>query len=161
MRLHKYFLLLLICFFTCIACKNSSNDNTVIPYEEPPFKKEGTLTLFKADGQEIRSIDIEIADTDYDREIGLMNRNMLATNQGMLFVQDIQDIQTFHMKNTRIPLDLVYIDRDSKIVSFSEDAKPMDETILSSQVPAQYVLEINAGLAQEWLLEVGDYISWE
>ena len=161
MQLLKYSLLSILCLFTFISCKNSSSDNTVIPFEEPPFKKEGTLTLFKADGQEIRSIDIEIADTDYERELGLMNRNNLATNQGMLFIQNTQYIQTYHMKNTRIPLDLVYIDRDKKIVSFSEDAKPMDETILSSQVPAQFVLEINAGLAQEWLLEVGDYVSWQ
>lgn len=157
----KYYLLLIICFFICIACKNNSSDNTVIPFEEPPFNKEGNLTLFKSDGQKIRSIDIEIADTDYERELGLMNRNILATNHGMLFIQNTQYVQTYHMKNTRIPLDLVYIDRDKKIVSFSEDAKPMDETILSSQVPAQYVLEINAGLAQEWLLEVGDYVFWE
>lgn len=158
---HRYITLIILSFLIVfISCKNNTNDTDVITLEEPPFEKEGDLSLFKSDGQKIRTIDIEIADTNYDRQMGLMNRDHLATHQGMLFIQDRQDIQTFHMKNTRISLDLVYINNDKKIVSFSEDAKPMDETILSSQVPAKYILEINGGLAQEWILEVGDYVSW-
>lgn len=54
------------------------------------------------------------------------------------------------MKNTIIPLDIIYLDKDLKVVSFHQNTTPMDESSLPSEVPAQYVLEINAGLMEKW-----------
>jgi uncharacterized membrane protein (UPF0127 family) len=82
----------------------------------------------------------------------------MKDNQAMLFIFDDSRLHSFYMKNTQFSIDIVFIDENLKIASFQENAKPFDETGLSSQVPIKYVLEINAGLAEKWLLEIGDSI---
>ena len=125
------------------------------------FKKEGELTIKKAANDSIiKTIDIEIADDDYQTQTGMMYRDSMKDNQGMLFVFPDARFHSFYMKNTRIPLDIIYIGSDKKIVSFQKNAKAFDETSLPSDAPAQYVLEINAGLADKWNLEVGDSIDY-
>ena len=125
------------------------------------FKKEGTLQLLKATNDSIiQTLDIEIADDDYQIQTGLMYRDAMNTNQGMLFIFPNEDYRSFYMKNTRIPLDIIYIDSDKTIVSFQNNAKPFDETSLPSETPAKYVLEINGGLAEEWQLAKDDRIKF-
>ncbi|MBU2930226.1 DUF192 domain-containing protein [Winogradskyella psychrotolerans] len=125
------------------------------------FKKEGTLTLKKTDSDSIiKTIDIEIADDEYTTQTGLMYRTKLETNHGMLFIFPNVQMRSFYMKNTKIPLDIIYIDDDLSIVSFQKNAKPMDETSLPSEAPAKYVLEINGGLSDAWQLSIGDKISF-
>lgn len=144
--------------FNATSCKDKNK--TVKPVEVT-FKKEGELTLYKAQTDSvITKLEIEIADTDYDVQTGLMYRNSLRDDRGMLFVFPTMRERFFYMKNTKFPLDLIYLDNNKKIVSFQENAKPFDETSLPSQVPAQYVLEVNAGLAQKWLLEIGDRMEY-
>lgn len=140
------------------ACKEQKKDIKPI---EVSFKKEGDLTLYKAATDSIvTKLNIEIADTDYDVQTGLMYRNSMKENQAMLFVFPTMRERFFYMKNTRIPLDLIYLDNNKYIVSFQENAIPFDLSSLPSTVPAQYVLEVNAGLAEKWLLEVGDRIEY-
>ena len=125
------------------------------------FKKEGTLTLKKADSDSIiKTLDIEIADDEYSTQTGLMYRTTLEANQGMLFIFPNVEMRSFYMKNTKIPLDIIYIDGDKTIVSFQKNAKPMDETSLPSEVPAKYVLEVYGGLSDVWQLSVGDKINF-
>lgn len=140
------------------GCKDEKKS---IKQTEVSFNKEGDLTIFKivTDSTEIK-LDIEIADTDYDIQTGLMYRSSMETNQGMLFVFDDVRERFFFMKNTEIPLDIIYIDANKKIVSFQKNAKPFDETSLPSNVPAKYVLEVNAGLVDTWQLKEGDSLSW-
>ncbi|MBU2940990.1 DUF192 domain-containing protein [Lacinutrix sp. C3R15] len=158
MRLRILFYTILCSFLFLSACKDKKKDIKPI---EISFKKEGDLTIYKAATDSIvTTLNIEIADTDYDIQTGLMYRNTMQEKQGMLFVFPTMRERFFYMKNTRIPLDLIYLDNNKHIVSFQENAKPFDETSLPSRVPAQYVLEINAGLAQKWLLEVGDRIEY-
>jgi uncharacterized membrane protein (UPF0127 family) len=64
------------------------------------------------------------------------------------------------MKNTRIALDLIYLNEDKKVVSLWENAKPFDESSLPSNAAAKYVLEVNAGLVNQWKLEAGDSMSF-
>ncbi len=145
-------------FITSFSCKK---EQKVIKPTEISFKKEGELTLYKSTSDSIiTKLDIEIADTDYDVETGLMYRTSMKDNQAMLFVFPTMRQRSFYMKNTQIPLDLIFLNNDQFIVSFQENAKPLDETSLPSQVPAQYVLEINAGLAEKWLLEIGDRMEY-
>ncbi|MEP2937760.1 MAG: DUF192 domain-containing protein [Gilvibacter sp.] len=141
------------------ACKNESKKEFAPTSVE--FTKEATLTLYKQDTIVHKVLDIEIADDEYSRQTGLMSRDSMADNQGMLFIMDDERPQAFYMKNTRISLDIIYLDSDKRIVSFQENAKPMDKTSLPSGVPAKYVLEINGGLARTWDLQIGDSISWE
>ncbi len=141
--------------FFFIGCKDNKK---VIKQTEITFTKEGELTVFKASDSTKVTLDIEIADTDFDTETGLMYRNSMENNQGMLFVFDDESERFFYMKNTKIPLDLIYINANKNIVSFQKNAKPFDESSLPSKAPAKYVLEVNAGLVDTWKLSVGDSI---
>jgi len=140
-----------------ISCKETPK--TAIKTEPISFKKEGELTILKKDSLVVK-LDIEIAETDYETQTGLMHRAFMKEKRGMLFIFDDVRIHNFHMKNTEFPLDIVFIDENLKIASFQENARPFDEALLNSLVPVKYVLELNAGLAEKWLLEVGDSIVY-
>lgn len=151
-----------VLFFSCIcllaACKN---EKRVIKTEAISFQKEGELTIRKATSDSVVArIDIEIADTDYETQTGLMYRDGMEDNQGMLFVFEEPAYHSFYMKNTKFSIDIIFIDKDLRIASFKERAKPLDEAGLNSEVPVQYVLEVNAGLAERWQLDVGDRIVY-
>lgn len=141
------------------SCKNESKH--VSTTSQILFKKEGELSLYRTSSDSlIKTLDIEIADNDYETQTGLMYRNSMETNQGMLFIFKDSRPRYFYMKNTSIPLDLIYIDENRKIVSTQLNAKPMTEATLPSNANAQYVLEINAGLFDQWHLKVGDSIAF-
>lgn len=124
------------------------------------FKKEAELFLKTANDSIIAEMDIEIADDEYQTQTGLMYRTSMEKNQGMLFVFPEEEPRAFYMKNTLIALDIIYIDVNKNIVSFQKNAKPNDEASLPSNAPAKYVLEVNAGLADQWELQVGDKIEY-
>ncbi len=160
MKKKNFFLSLFLCGTILTAC-NDDPEQEVIETEPVTFTKEGELFLLKPSGDTIQKLDIEFAETTYERETGLMYRESMATNQGMLFIYDQEAARAFYMKNTHIPLDIIYFGSDSTAVSFQENAKPLDETPLPSEGPAQFILEVNAGLVQEWNIEAGDRIDFE
>ncbi|HSP13015.1 MAG TPA: DUF192 domain-containing protein [Salegentibacter sp.] len=143
------------------SCKEDAKPEEEIIEENIEFTKEGELSLIKAEGDTIKKIDIEIADSQYEHETGLMYRDSMEDSQGMLFIYEDAAPRAFYMKNTYIPLDIIYYSSDSTAISFYENAKPMDETSLPSGEPAQFILEINGGLIEEWNIEVGDKIYFE
>lgn len=154
-----YTLLTLGCIsLSTTACKEKNK--TVKPVEIT-FKKEGELSIYNATKDSVKAkLDIEIANNDYEIQTGLMYRNSMMANRGMLFVFDNEQERYFYMKNTKIPLDIIYIGADKKIVSFQKNAKPFDETSLPSKAPVKYVLEVNAGKVDAQGLQVGDSISF-
>lgn len=123
------------------------------------FRFEGTLTFLTKEKN--IDIDIEKADTDYDRQLGLMFRNSLGENEGMLFIFDYESIQSFWMKNTRIPLDIIYINSKKEIVSIYKNTSPYSESSLPSSKPAQYVVEVNAGWTTKNNIQIGDKVEWQ
>jgi len=126
------------------------------------FTKEGTLTIFRAQSDSVvAQLDIEIAETDYETQTGLMYRDAMETGQGMLFIFPEVAYHSFYMKNTRIPLDIIYIDENRTVASMVKNAQPLNEAGLPSEVPVMYVLEINAGLSDVWGLQVGDRIAFQ
>jgi hypothetical protein len=145
----------------CVPFHSCKEDQKTIKPLVIEFKKEGELVLKKVNDSIIKRLDIEIADDDYQTQTGLMYRDQMDQDQGMLFVFPEADYHSFYMKNTKIALDIIYIDADKKIVSFQKNAQPFKETSLPSIVPAKYVLEINAGLSDQWLLEVGDKVEYQ
>ncbi|WP_459210622.1 DUF192 domain-containing protein [Aquimarina rhabdastrellae] len=152
--------LILLSFFICLSsCKETSSKEEQITTQKIEFKKEGELTLKRNDSI-LKQLDIEIADDDYQIQTGLMYRTSMATQQGMLFMFNDSDIRYFYMKNTLIPLDIIYINKNKEIVSIQKNAKPLDETTLPSEAPAMYVLEINGGLSDQWGLQKGDKVSF-
>ena len=103
-------------FCACIVFSSCKEEKKNLKSVEITFKKEGELTIYKSITDTIISkLDIEIADTDYDVQTGLMYRNSMQENEGMLFVFPEMRERFFYMKNTRIPLDLIYIDNNKFI----------------------------------------------
>ncbi|MGX1024654.1 DUF192 domain-containing protein [Psychroflexus sp. MBR-150] len=149
-KLNILFVLLLV-----FACKNEK-PKSVKPIKIT-FEKEGELYFLKKNDT-IKTIDIELAESDYEQQTGLMHRSSMEMNQGMLFVYNNERPRpTFYMKNTQIPLDLIYINADKQIVEINKNAQPYDETPIPEEQPAQYVLEVNAGFVDEF--KINDSIT--
>ncbi|ADU14465.1 protein of unknown function DUF192 [Asticcacaulis excentricus CB 48] len=102
---------------------------------------------------------VEIADDEQERETGLMNRDNLPTGQGMLFLFPDARERAFWMKNTHIPLDIIYISKSGEVISIQKNTMPMNETPLHSFGPAAAVLEINGGKADVLGIKPGDRIT--
>lgn len=142
-----------------ISCKTETKE--AIQTESITFTKEGELSVIEPNAERIKaSFDIELAETPYETQTGLMYRASMEESQGMLFIFPDVTVHSFYMKNTEFPLDIIFIDEDLNIVSFQKNAKPFDENGLSSTFPIKYVLEINAGLSDRLGLSVGDRISY-
>ncbi len=108
---------------------------------------------------ESHCFDVELAETAEDRSEGLMNRASLDKNRGMLFIFEKEEVYPFWMKNTLIPLDIVWLDNDGRVVYISKDNQPCDQYncfMINPGVKARYVLEINAGLCDEMGLKIGE-----
>tara|TARA_R110002020_G_scaffold85914_6_gene211965 strand:+ start:132185 stop:132667 length:483 start_codon:yes stop_codon:yes gene_type:complete len=155
----KIALLLILSGLVFTSCKNENT--TSFKEDAIAFTQEGTLKIIKPDSTVAASLKIEIAETDYETETGLMYRKSMAENEGMLFIFDEIQERYFYMKNTNIPLDIIYIKADKTIGSIAKNAKPLNEESLPSGLPIQFVLEINAGLSDKWNLQPGDSVSWE
>ncbi len=134
-----------------------SNKNTNTEYT---FKKEGVLTFIDSLGVVKTKIDIQIADNDYDRELGLMFRKSMQENRGMLFIFPKEDIQNFWMHNTYIPLDMIFVNAKNKIITIQNADKTLSDQTYSSIKPAKYVIEVNLGFSKKYGLKVGDKITW-
>jgi len=107
---------------------------------------------------------IELAETNAERAKGLMYKAKLGQYNGMLFVFDKEGIYPFWMKNTLMPLDIIWIDKDQKIVFMAKDSQPceLEQCVsINPEVEATYVLEINAGFCDGLDIKVGDAVIFE
>lgn len=118
------------------------------------------VCIVKASGQSER-ISVEIARTPAQKQLGLMYRTKLPGKHGMLFISDNDIMQTFTMKNTLIPLDMIFIGSDKRIVGWVENTKPLTEGPYAIQKPSQYVLEVNAFFCKESGIAVGDTVLFK
>ena len=131
------FLLCMLMLISCVAC--ASGEPTVVLGGE----------RFK----------VEIADTQQKQALGLMFRDSMPADEGMIFIFPNEAPRSFWMKNTRIPLDIMYFDKDLKMVSISANTPPCRVSrcpSYPSSKPAMYVLELNAGTASELGVGPGD-----
>ncbi|MDQ3851738.1 MAG: DUF192 domain-containing protein [Thermoproteota archaeon] len=110
----------------------------------------------------IASIFVEVSDDEEEFARGLMFRNHLPWNAGMLFTFNEEEPRRFWMKNTLIPLDMIFVDSSSKIIDIKENVPPCkqeDCPTYPSSEPAQYVLEVNSGFVQEKGVKIGDRLA--
>lgn len=150
-----------------ISVVNTSSDKVIstIPVGLEPhqivIKKPSIHIISK--NTSTSPIYVEIADNPFEQSKGLMYRNNLDWNSGMLFVFDNERVQSFWMKNTLIPLDMIFIDKNHRIVDIKENTQPCKiqncPSYISKQ-PAKYVLEVNAGYAKENYINIGDTLKW-
>jgi hypothetical protein len=108
-----------------------------------------------------RRFDVELALTAAQQEQGLMFRAKLAPDAGMLFDFGDTAPRGFWMKNTLIPLDMLFIGADGRIVDIHERAVPLSEAVILSAVPARAVLELNGGTVTRLGIKVGDLVSYK
>lgn len=125
------------------------------------FKKNGVLTFIGSGGDKLRTIDVEIADSESRRQVGLMYRKPLEDSQGMLFIFPVQGALSFWMHNTPISIDMVFADSTGEIVTIHRNARPFDQTQYRATSPAMYVVEVAAGFTDRYRVLVGDSIRWE
>jgi uncharacterized membrane protein (UPF0127 family) len=114
----------------------------------------------RADGSVVATLAIEIALGDSARGRGLMDRRSLPARAGMLFLSEAPKQQSFWMKNTPMPLDIIFIDADSQVVNIARRTRPLSQATITSDGPAQYVLEVRAGLADQLGLDEETRVRW-
>jgi uncharacterized membrane protein (UPF0127 family) len=104
-------------------------------------------------------VEVEVALTREEQERGLMWRDHLDPDAGMLFVFRAQVVRSFWMKNTPLPLDIVFIDKNRRIVSIAERTTPFSLASIRSAGPAKYVLEVNGGFCREHGVQAGTSVE--
>jgi uncharacterized membrane protein (UPF0127 family) len=116
--------------------------------------------ILAKEGREV-TFQVEIADTPAKREMGLQYRRELAPDRGMIFLFPREEPLTFWMKNTPIPLDMLFISGERKIVGIVENTVPFSLEARSVAGNSKYVLEINAGLSRRYGFKAGDSVRFE
>ena len=104
------------------------------------------------------TFNVEVAKTIEERRIGLMYRKKLLNNEGMLFIFPREKIIQLWMKNTYIPLDVIFISENKVIVDIKKNMEKLSETIVKSKVKSRFALEFNAGLINKLNIEIGDKV---
>ncbi len=138
----------------------SEQEGSAQQIENPiPFQPEGTLHILQ-DSDTLRTLQVEIADTDSSRTRGLMERTELPQDAGMLFIFDEEVPQSFWMANTPLALDIIFADADGRIVSMTKYTTPYSQEQVTSGVPAQHVLEVPAGYADRIGIIEGQRLVW-
>lgn len=143
------------------ACLALSGPITGLVRAAPAAAQDGAktepLTIRGKEGT--RRFDVEVMRTDADRSRGLMFRRTLAPNHGMLFDFERTEPVAMWMKNTYLPLDMVFIRADGTIAHVAADTEPLSTAIIQSPEPVLSVLELNAGTAAKLGLRAGDRVE--
>lgn len=111
--------------------------------ETPVTARRAHVVLTGSQGE--RTVTVEVVSSPRAVERGLMYRQHLPIDEGMLFLMGEEDVQSFWMRNTLIPLDMLFIDKNFKVVGIVENAEPRTETSRTVGKPSSYVLEVNGG----------------
>lgn len=141
------------------GCGNSDAPEAIRMGTE--FTPEGTLSFVSPTDSVLRTIDIEIAETDAERARGLMFRRSMGYDKGMLFIFEQADQSGFWMKNTPMSLDILFISPDSSVVSIAKRTTPFSEATITPDGPKQFVVEVRAGFADRFGIDTGTRIRWQ
>lgn len=118
------------------------------------------IKMFLPDGYAIAA---ELAVSDEERQLGLMFRKKINPDQGMLFIFERENFYSIWMKNMNIPLDILWLDKEKRIVHIERDVPPCQEDpcpTYTSRFPAIYVLELKAGSVNEHMLKIYDRLDF-
>ena len=107
------------------------------------------------------TVAVELARTDAERERGLMGRRELGEDAGMLFLFEASEVRAFWMKNTLLPLDMLFIDVGGRVAGLVREAEPLTLSPRSPGVPSRFVLEVRGGWAKRHGVEAGDKVRFE
>jgi uncharacterized membrane protein (UPF0127 family) len=131
------------------------------PAPEPASASPAPRVVVETAAGRSLPVQVELARTDEERARGLMNRRQLAEGVGMLFLFSETEPRAFWMKNTFIPLDMLFIDEGGRVVGLIERAEPLTTSPRDPGVPSRYVLEVNGGWAERHGVRPGDRVRFE
>ena len=152
LKSYKLFLFLILGF--CLTSQISISC-------EAQFLKKEKIVLENKLSKDKAIFLVELAKNEYEREKGLQCKKYLKKNEGMLFIWSGEDYRNFWMKNTAIPLDLIFINSKFEIVDIYFDATPFNKKLIRSQKRAKFVLELNAGISKKLGFNIGDSIKFK
>lgn len=138
--------------------KNSKKENTNDRSRSLKFVR--SVSFITANGDTVSTIDAAVADDESERSEGLMDVRDLAESKGMLFIFDKSEQRSFWMANTPLPLDIIFVNTDYKIVRIHHNAQPFSEKNLPSGEPAKYVIETNGGYCVSHDISEGMKVSF-
>ena len=139
-----------LALFLCLAFSAAAGEK----FDSQP------LAIVTKDGKS-HAFTVELAVTPRQREQGLMNRREMAADHGMLFAFGETRQVFMWMKNTYIPLDMLFIARDGKVRAIKENAEPLSEAIIDSKGPIDFVLELNGGTVERLGIRAGNRVENE
>ncbi len=129
---------------------------------EPQFQHEGNGWMLSSDGDTLLNIKLELAESREEIEYGMMYRKSFHPERyGMLFFMGQERQQSFWMRNTYVPLDIIYLNDDLEVVSIVHNATPLDETSRPSEGPASHVLELPGSMCISNGIQRGTKLVWE
>ncbi len=161
------FALMVISLILC-SCTKFQTSNKKSLDELKDTDKTGSfgdiaIVLIQTEPSKWVEVNAEVAKSPSERAKGLMYRESLDPDKGMLFVFSEPEEQNFWMKNTLIPLDMIFISEDQKVAAIQKNAVPCKEDpcrTYSSNIPVQYVLEVNSGFSSKHGINPGDHVQF-
>jgi uncharacterized membrane protein (UPF0127 family) len=157
----------LIALLACAACQNEAKRQD----EMPPRNTTGSGAVAQPAGPTPKvyitspsgevAVNVEVVATEAKIERGLMYRQAMALDAGMLFMMGREYTWSFWMRNTLIPLDMLFIGKDKTVVGIVENAEPKTETLRKVDGPSLYVLEVNAGWSKQHQVAAGAKVRFE
>lgn len=140
------------------ACGSTTSASEAPLERSPAGLDQVPLTITSSNGE--HRFTVEVARTPEEQAQGLMNRNSVPPDRGMIFPYDPPVQVSFWMKNTLVPLDMIFIGADGKIGRIAANTTPMSLDPVASIDPVSAVLEVAGGRAAELGIKPGDKVSW-
>lgn len=159
-KLLAYIIFSLLAMAFISACRHH-DEKVSIDKKELPIRIDGKLDFVNVDGSVLASIFIEIADTAKTQTKGLMERDSLDQYYGMLFIFEKTKVQKFRMLNTRIPLDIIFIDEDGCICNIVQNVVPMSTQSYQSSRPIKYTVEVQGNFTNRFKINEDTCIQWQ
>ena len=157
----------LISVLACVACQTEvKHEDPPMPPKQPspsdtqPQSATQSKVFVESPSGEVL-VSVEVVATEAKIERGLMYREHLGLDAGMLFIMGTEREWSFWMRNTLIPLDMLFITKDKKVVGIVENAEPKTETLRKVGAPSFYVLEVNGGWAKAHQVTAGAKVRFE
>ena len=146
-----------------IIVKHDHSDKTIyVDHINVPFRSDGRLEFISPNRNDtLAVIEIQIVKSDEEITRGLMDRDSMLPNRGMLFIFSNEAQRTFWMKNTRFSLDIIFIDHEKTIRYIADHTTPYSENPIPGFYPALYVLEVNAGFCEKNGITPGTLIDFQ
>lgn len=155
-RVHILFFILISLFF---SCEKNEEPQTTISEKKRTIEPTHTVDIRSESSEHITEVNVALAQTDEETMTGLMHVHELPFDTGMFFIFDNEIPRHFWMVNTPLSLDIIFISSENRIVRIHPRATPYSDRRIYSVYPAKYVLEVNAGFANQYDIREGMYVK--